>query len=384
MIEKQGSDKDYTFDYARGKKIWGNGLCGDQYYYRYLLDGESTTSWKCRYPFICPQYIILDIEDGYTVNQLIIKEPAKKIGSLKKFSVSVSLDEATWEDINFNESRKKDGVIVCDFEESKVRYLRLNLLEFDEKELSLVALEVYHTKDMKAFPVPELPHQCTYQPELLRSKIVYEGKDGFLQYHPYDELGNCIPDFSNVGYRGGADIPEDIPVKVVLEPQQTEEWDTLRIQQAVDRVSELPIGENGYRGAILLKKGQYAVNQTIFVRASGVVLMGEGNGENDTVIYADYGKKIPFISIEGTDDMTELPGSRKKILEDFIPVGSHSFTLEDVSGYQVGDDVVLHIKKNQNWVDTLQMGKDFLDESTDELIAELNADGAIICAKEKS
>ena len=351
-----------TLDYARGKKIWGNGLCIDQYFYRYLLDGDSGTLWKCRYPFIQPQYIALDLGARRVIDRLVIREPVKKVGLLRRFSVRGSLDGDMWQNVAIRESRDTNGTIVCDFDQVEVRFICLDLIEFDTKNLSLTALEVYHTADTKYVPVPELPHQCMYQPEILNSEIVYE-ESGFLQYRPYDALGNYIPDFSNVGYRGGAELPGNIPVQIVLEPQQSEKWDTERIQQAVDQVSALPIGENGYRGAVLLKKGRYMLDRTIVIHASGVVLMGEGDGEDDTILYADFGRKIPVISIMGVGDITEIHGSRKRILEEFVPVGSHSFTLEDTDGYKVGDDVVLHIRKNQNWVDALQMGNEFLSES---------------------
>lgn len=362
VINDMNMKERQTLDYARGKRIWGNGLCVDQFFYRYLVDGDSSTMWKSRYPFLQPQHIVLDLEHICVIDRLVIKEPLKKFGRLKRFTVSCSRDGESWKKINIREVRDTSGVIICDFEEEEVRLLRFEMTDFDTTNLSLVALEVYHTTDTKPILVPELPSQHLYRSEILRSKIVYE-ENGILQYRPYDEDGNCIPDFSNVGYKNGVAISEDIPIRIILEPNVSTKWDTERIQEAIDQVSNLPIGENGYRGAVLLKKGRYSINRTISMHTSGVVLMGEGDGEQDTVIYADFGKKIPIISIEGIDDMTEITGSRKRILEDFIPVGSHSFTLEDATGYQVGDDVVLHIKKNQNWVDTLQMGKEFLHES---------------------
>jgi hypothetical protein len=94
-----------------------------------------------------------------------------------------------------------------------------------------------------------------------QSAYVFYGKDGRLQYAP-DELGNIIPDFSQVGYRYG-DVPiPDIAVVLALEPVEGDNG--AHIQHAIDQVASMPVGNNGYRGAILLTKGIYPIEESIY------------------------------------------------------------------------------------------------------------------------
>src|SRR5712671_6251066 len=78
-------------------------------------------------------------------------------------------------------------------------------------------------------------------------KLVYE----------HDAQGNTIPDFSNCGYAGGGvDLP-NVPIKETVEPSDGDAG--ARIQSAIDKVSALPLHANGFRGAVLLKKGEYKI-----------------------------------------------------------------------------------------------------------------------------
>jgi len=86
------------------------------------------------------------------------------------------------------------------------------------------------------------------------SELVYPGEDGRLIYMP-DEKDNIIPDFSHAGYMGGGVKLPDVPVRVTVEPGKGN--DALRIQAAIDRVSKMPLDRNGFRGAVLLKRGRY-------------------------------------------------------------------------------------------------------------------------------
>src|SRR5687768_11249765 len=106
-----------------------------------------------------------------------------------------------------------------------------------------------------------------------QSKFVSVSKDGSLQYIP-DEKGNIIPDFSRVGfYNGDKKIP-DVEVKKTISPSVDAER---QIQSAIDELSKLPTDKNGFKGAVLLKKGTYIVNGKISIETSGIVLRGEGN-----------------------------------------------------------------------------------------------------------
>lgn len=139
------------------------------------------------------------------------------------------------------------------------------------------------------------------------SSLVYPGSNGKLVYEKYanwgeDTLVNIIPDFSFAGYmKGGVPLPLDIPVKITLDPTGMED-DRVMIQDAIDEVSALMPDENGFRGAVLLKKGLYKINGSLNINTSGVLLKGEGqlsveDGGTELVATANY--QHSFINITG-------------------------------------------------------------------------------------
>ena len=96
------------------------------------------------------------------------------------------------------------------------------------------------------------------------SGLVHAGIDGHLMYDP-DAMGDRIPDFSTVGYRGGTVAIPDVPVQVTVRAGAGD--DTARVQSAIDQVAAMPIGEDGFRGAVLLKQGHYDINGQIRITA---------------------------------------------------------------------------------------------------------------------
>ncbi|MEM1305160.1 MAG: hypothetical protein AAGG46_09695, partial [Planctomycetota bacterium] len=138
--------------------------------------------------------------------------------------------------------------------------------------------------DLDAVPIPA---------ERGRSRLAYE-ENGRLQYGPYANEGqteqrNRLPDFSHCGYRGGGVAMPFVPAVVTVEPGRGD--DRRAIQRALDRVAEMPLGEDGFRGAVLLKKGAYRLGGTLKIDKSGVVLRGEGSQR-------DGGTKLIFQSDE--------------------------------------------------------------------------------------
>src|SRR5690606_24640145 len=94
-------------------------------------------------------------------------------------------------------------------------------------------------------------------------QIAFLGPDGRLEYAP-DYLGNRIPDYSHAGYRGGGVPIPDVPVVRVLEPVPGD--NTARIQAAINELAAMPLDENGFRGAILLKRGTYEIAGTLHIQ----------------------------------------------------------------------------------------------------------------------
>ena len=114
------------------------------------------------------------------------------------------------------------------------------------------------------------------------SELVYPDETGRLVYKA-DEKGNVILDFSHCGYKGGGVAIPYVSVVKTLEPQASGN-DSARIQTAINEVSMRSMDSNGFRGALLLKRGTYRVSGTLRIETSGVVLRGEGDHADGTVI----------------------------------------------------------------------------------------------------
>jgi hypothetical protein len=181
-----------------------------------------------------------------------------------------------------------------------------------------------------------------------QSKFIKIDKEGKLQYMP-DEKGNIIPDFSQVGYyHGNKSIPE-IPVVTIVTASPDAQQ---AIQSAVDAISKKTPDANGFRGAILLKKGIYKIPGTIKISASGIVLRGEGD---ETKLIATGTVQRTLISISGAGSVKEVSGSRVKITDDYVPVGAKSFTVSSAQGFKVGDNIILYRPGTTNWIADLKM-----------------------------
>jgi hypothetical protein len=145
---------------------------------------------------------------------------------------------------------------------------------------------------------------------------------GKLAYTP-DEQGNRIPDFSYCGYMASEKPIPIIPVKVVVPVAKGDA--TLRIQSALDYVASLPIDANGFRGAVLLQKGNYDVLGQLRITASGVVL--RGSGVNETTIVGAGTGRLALIKIVGKNDIPrDMYGL--KIADVYVPVNATKFNVD--------------------------------------------------------
>ncbi len=187
-----------------------------------------------------------------------------------------------------------------------------------------------------------------------RALPVYPGEDGRLVYEP-DERGNTIPDFSNCGYRGGGVPLPDVPVRVTLEPEEGDDGD--RIQAAIDQVSEMPLDDDGFRGAVLLGAGEYQIEGTLRIAASGVVLRGEGDGEDGTILLATGNEQRTLITVSGEGNREEIEGTRVAVTDDYVPIGARTMTVEDAGDLSVGDDVVVVRPATAEWISTIGMDR---------------------------
>jgi hypothetical protein len=181
-----------------------------------------------------------------------------------------------------------------------------------------------------------------------QSKFVFLNSNGRLEY-PADEKGNTIPDFSQVGYyHSDKEIPNVTVIKTVSPSDNAEK----EIQDAIDVLSSQPIDKNGFRGAVLLKKGTYKINDRIRIAASGIVLRGEGE---ETKLIAAGTVNRPLIEVSGKGNVKETTGTRIKITDNYVPVGTKSFHVESAAAFKPGDRIIVYRPGTQQWIHDLKM-----------------------------
>jgi len=125
-----------------------------------------------------------------------------------------------------------------------------------------------------------------------------------------------------------------------------------------------PIQANGYRGALLLEKGLYEVNGTIKLNASGIVLRGEGEGDNpdsNTIIYGkgnSPSSRTILVAGGGTSTkwVDQVSGTKISISSDSVLVGENSFDVYDASRYSVGDNIIIYHPCTNDWLEAIDYG----------------------------
>jgi hypothetical protein len=184
-----------------------------------------------------------------------------------------------------------------------------------------------------------------------QSRYIKLNTDGSIVYTA-DALGNTIPDFSLVGYMQNREPLPNVRVVKVVDP--TAEGGMLQIQAAIDEVAAMEPGSDGFRGAILLKKGIYRIPGTIRIKASGIVLRGEGEA---TKLVATGKGQRKLIVVSGQGDLKEIGGTRRKIITKYVPVGARSFTVTGTNGLKVGDSIIVYRPATQNWIEDIRMNE---------------------------
>lgn len=184
------------------------------------------------------------------------------------------------------------------------------------------------------------------------------GPDGMLVYRP-DAAGNTVPDFALAGYHHGGVALPDAPVVATIQPRSGSDDDSARIQTAVDQVAALPgRATDGVRGAVLLTKGAWRCGTTLRIPA-GVVLRGEGQGPDGTVITAtmkprDADDKPSLIRIEGTGRVAVEPTAHA-VLDERVPLGAKRLRVQEAAQFRPGDAVAVEHRPNQAWIRDLKM-----------------------------
>lgn len=202
-----------------------------------------------------------------------------------------------------------------------------------------------------------------------RAPLVSMGEDGRLVYKPYSDKGDRIMDWSHCGYENSEVPIPDVPLVETLHPLPGDPHpfenmfypvgpdNREQIQAALDRVEARKPGADGSKGAVLLKKGTYYIDGSLKV-GSGVVLRGEGDDEDGTVLIFNTSDGGNAIEIEGEGPIEESDDVDKiRITQDYLPSGSISLNVEHASRFQPGDFVCVKKTVNEKWIEDLGMGE---------------------------
>jgi len=200
------------------------------------------------------------------------------------------------------------------------------------------------------------------------SSIIYPDSSGQLMYHA-DKENNYIPNFSHAGYKGGGVPLPEVSIKKTIQPISGD--NTQHIQKALDEMAALPLDQKGIRGALLLKAGKYLIAGTIRIKASGIVLRGEGDGEDtlkNTVLVATG--NVPALrnvievgfSSTGTDWRQAVGGIKTKIVSSFLPSGTKTIQVENSQNYKIGDTIGLYHPSTYFWLKRIDFGGPDTDE----------------------
>ncbi len=153
-------------------------------------------------------------------------------------------------------------------------------------------------------------------------------------------------DFSYAGYGGGGVAPPVVAAVISVRPSGGD--DTALLQGAIDHVAALPLGKDGFRGAIQLLPGHYKAGGHLEMRASGVVLRGVG----DVVILATGLSRRALIEVGSPAEA--VAGTAIPIAAD-AAAGSRTFSIAGGNEFHVGDRVQIVRPSTVEWIAALHM-----------------------------
>jgi hypothetical protein len=179
--------------------------------------------------------------------------------------------------------------------------------------------------------------------------IISSGKAGIV--YGLDAQNNRVPDFSTCGYAAGEKEIPVAPVRVVVAPTVGDE--TALIQRGIDFVSGLAPDTSGLRGAVLLLKGRHQILGGLQITNSGVVLRGQGVGDDGTILMAAGVDRRTVIRVVGKNDSKIGAAFGWKIADDYVPVGAVSFQFSDAGTLKIGDAIRIVRPSTQAWIERL-------------------------------
>jgi hypothetical protein len=206
-------------------------------------------------------------------------------------------------------------------------------------------------------------------PSAPASQWVYYNSSGNLVYKTLSNTDNAggdgydqIMDFSTAGYEQGAVAIPVATVEANVSPSgdTTGATDTTAIQSAINTVSGMTLsGTTGLRGAVLLAAGDYYVDASLTITASGVVLRGSGSGTSsstNTVIHAvSESTPYPLVILGNSNASPSTSGSTYTITDAYVPAGATTLDVASTSGLSVGKTILITRPITQAWINFMGM-----------------------------
>lgn len=162
-----------------------------------------------------------------------------------------------------------------------------------------------------------------------------------------DRRGNRILDYSSCGYRNSEQPIPDVANAVFVSWKSGD--NSLRIQRAIDYVSSLSPDKNGFRGAVLLDKGLFELDESLRISVPGVVL--RGTDKEQTVLLKKGVDRGALIYIEGKSDWSVT--DTLQVLTSYVPVNATTFQVTNNVRLKDGDRIRIVRASGKEWIASL-------------------------------
>lgn len=173
-----------------------------------------------------------------------------------------------------------------------------------------------------------------------------EVKDDRITYLS-DEQGNRILDFSSCGYQASEQAIPSVR-NVVFVPWQAGDQ-TARIQRAIEYVASLAPDASGFRGAVLLDKGEFTLFGSLRISASGIVLRGVDK-EKTTLLKKGIDRGA-LLYMEGAANLSAQ--DTLQVLSTYVPVNARTLEVTSGTSLRKGDRVMVTRPSSKEWIASL-------------------------------
>ena len=162
-----------------------------------------------------------------------------------------------------------------------------------------------------------------------RGKLVYDR----------DEFGNRIPDFSHCGYAGADQTFPTCQPASVVKPGDGD--DGHRIQAAIDSVAKLPIGADGFRGAVQLAPVNLKSTASFASRTPGLFFAGPVPRKEARRLRQPAWTAGRSCGSKALTTVDLAASAQYRVLDEKFPVGESKLRLDSAAGLKVGDHIMV-------------------------------------------